>query len=128
MWVLFNLARNVSRFLELGGSIRQILETLTKWWMPEVRGYSCSVRGCRGPYKGDPFDFVAAYLIPKDLWYIIPAQKIRGQGSIALYPNLKKAKYGPYKEAWHLLRRKPSEIIIGSIQGCAEEFAPGHYG
>ena len=50
-------------------------------------GYSCTVRGCRGPYKGDPFDFVAAYLIPEDVWYIIPAEKIRGQGSIALYPQ-----------------------------------------
>jgi len=30
-------------------------------------GYSCSVRGCRGPYEGDPFDFLAAYLIPEDL-------------------------------------------------------------
>jgi len=88
-------------------------------------GYSCSVRGCRGPNKGDPFDFVAAYLIPKNLWYIIPAEKIRGQGSIALYPNLKKSKYGPYKEAWHLLRKKPGEVIIGSIKACAEEFAPG---
>ena len=87
-------------------------------------GYSCTVRGCRGPYEGDPFDFVAAYLIPKDLWYIIPAEKVRGQGSIALYPNLKKSKYGPYKEAWHLLRNKSGEVIIGSIQACAEEFAP----
>jgi hypothetical protein len=67
-------------------------------------GYSCTVRGCRGPYEGDPFDFLAAYLIPEDLWYIIPAEKIRGQGSIALHPRLKTSKYGEYKEAWHLLR------------------------
>ena len=53
-------------------------------------GYSCSVRGCRGPYEGDPFDFVAAYLILENLWYIIPAEMIRGQGSIAVYPKLKK--------------------------------------
>ena len=67
-------------------------------------GYSCTVRGCRGPYEGDPFDFVAAYLIPLDLWYIIPAAKCQGQGSIALYPRLKKSKYGMYKGAWYLLR------------------------
>ena len=58
---------------------------------------------CRGPYEGDSFDFVAAYLIPKDLWYIIPEEMIRGQGSIAVYPRLKKSKYGRYREAWHLL-------------------------
>jgi len=33
-------------------------------------GYSCTVRGCRGPYEGDPFDFLAAYLIPVDMWYL----------------------------------------------------------
>ncbi len=57
-------------------------------------GYSCTVRGCRGPYEGDPFDFLAAYLIPVDMWYIIPAERFSGQGSIALYPQLKKSKYG----------------------------------
>ena len=44
------------------------------------RGYSCTVRGCRGPYTGDPFDFVAAYLIPEDTWYIIPRKRFQGQG------------------------------------------------
>ncbi len=81
-------------------------------------GYSCTVRGCRGPYEGDPFDFLAAYVIPEDLWYIIPAEKIRGQGSIALYPRLKRSKYGEFKEAWHLLR----EGKVDRIQACAEEF------
>jgi hypothetical protein len=45
-----------------------------------------------------------------------------GQGSIALYPKLKTAKYGPYKEAWHLLRNeeaKPSRV--GWIEASVEE-------
>jgi hypothetical protein len=81
-------------------------------------GYSCSVRGCRGPYEGDPFDFVAAYLIPEDLWYIIPAEKVQGQGSVALYPHLKHSKYGQYKEAWGLLRRLAR---IDHLEGCAAQ-------
>ena len=83
-------------------------------------GYSCTVRGCRGPYEGDLFDFIAAYLIPEDLWYIIPADRVRGQGSIALYPQLKRSKYGPYKEAWELLRH-PGRI--DRIEGCAPDEA-----
>jgi hypothetical protein len=79
-------------------------------------GYSCTVRGCRGPYEGDMFDYVAAYLIPENLWYIIPEEMIRGQGSIAVYPRLKKSKYGRYREAWHLLG-------AGVIQACAESSA-----
>jgi hypothetical protein len=80
-------------------------------------GYSCSVRGCRGPYEGDPFDFVAAYLILENLWYIIPAEVIRGQGSIAVYPRLKKSKYARYREAWYLLLGRAGKV--GSIEACA---------
>lgn len=67
-------------------------------------GYSCSVRGSRGAYVGDPFDFVAVYVVPEDVWFIIPADRFAGQGSIAVYPHLKKSKYGPYMGAWGLLK------------------------
>src|SRR5579862_2848714 len=80
-------------------------------------GYSCSVRGWSGPYEGDPFDFLAVYVIPEDVWYIIPAVKFHMQGSIALYPRLKKSKYGSYKEAWQLLRP-----VVDRIEACAEGF------
>ncbi len=83
-------------------------------------GYSCSVRGSKGPYEGDAFDFVAAYLIPEDEWYIIPAEKIKGQGSIALYPRLGRAKYRAFCEAWSLLK---GESLVGDIQACADESA-----
>jgi len=96
----------------------QVKSTMFK----EKDGYSCTVRGCRGPYVGDPFDFVAAYLIPEDVWYIIPAAKFEGQGSIGLYPRLKKSKYGRYKEAWHLLRgKRQGGRWIGSIEAYAGE-------
>jgi hypothetical protein len=83
-------------------------------------GYTVTVRDSHGgPYAGDPFDFVAAYVIPEDIWYIIPAERIRGQGNVGLYPWLKKSKYGEYKEAWHLLR----EGRVGMIQACVEGVA-----
>jgi len=85
-------------------------------------GYSCTVRGSNGPYEGDPFEYLAAYVFQEDMWYIIPAELVVGQGSIALYPKLKGAKYGPYKEAWHLLRRqgtKPGRV--DRIEACGEE-------
>jgi hypothetical protein len=36
---------------------------------------------------GDPFDFVAVYVVPEDIWYIIPEAVLRGQGSVAVYPH-----------------------------------------
>ena len=84
-------------------------------------GYSCTVRGSDGPYEGDPFEYLAAYIFQEELWYIIPAELVVGQGSVALYPKLKRAKYEPYKEAWHLLRAGREPARVDRIMACAEE-------
>jgi len=85
-------------------------------------GYSCTVRGSDGPYEGDPFEYLAAYVFQDDLWYIIPAELVVGQGSIALYPKLKGAKYAPYKEAWGSLRRglPAATHWVDRIEACVE--------
>jgi hypothetical protein len=86
-------------------------------------GYSCTVRGSAGPYEDNAFDFLAAYVIPEDTWYIIPAEQIRGQGSIALYPQLKKSKYGKYREAWQLLREHRVAMIEACEDGGLEDWS-----
>jgi hypothetical protein len=49
-------------------------------------------------------DFVAAYVIPVDLWYILPSRlATRLCGQISLAPHRPCHKYAPYLEAWHLL-------------------------
>jgi hypothetical protein len=90
-------------------------------------GYSCTVRGSEGPYQGDPFDYLAAYVFQEDMWYIIPAEMVVGQGSIALYPRLKRSKYGVYKEAWDRLRgpARVDRIEAYADETFAEDFAGG---
>ena len=78
----------------------QVKSTLSK----EKNGYLCTVRGGHQAYAAGSFDFLAAYVIPADAWYIIPAPVIQGKECIALYPNLRTAKYEQYREAWALLR------------------------
>lgn len=81
-------------------------------------GYVCTVRGGHKAYPAGSFDFVAAYAVPEDSWYIIPAALIRGKRSITLFPNSKKALYEPYREAWHLLRE-----AAGGAEEVMEESA-----
>ena len=85
-------------------------------------GYSCSVRGSDGPYEGDPFEYCAVYVFQEELWYIIPAELVVGQGSVALYPKLKTAKYEPYREAWHLLKRGSPALKyeVGDVHAVAD--------
>jgi len=69
-------------------------------------GYVCRVQpsDISKPYHLGEFDFLAAYVITEDVWYIIPARLVvRRTDTIRLYPSAPTGKYEPYKEAWHLL-------------------------
>ena len=52
--------------------------------MQNGKGYVCSVKSNNKTYRAGAFDFLAAYVIPEDAWYIVPAKLIRGLGSICL--------------------------------------------
>ena len=67
-------------------------------------GYMCTVRKNNQRYKPGSFDFLAAYVIPEDVWYIIPAEKFAGRATLILDSNSGEAKYEEYREAWALLR------------------------
>ncbi len=91
-------------------------------------GYICSVCSSHKPYPAGSFDFVAAYVIREDAWYIIPEKEIRGLKSISLCTVGAEAKYEPYREAWGLLR-KASEIRepeSGGERDAAPETAAAH--
>jgi len=47
----------------------QVKSTLSQ----PITGYVCSVQGKYQPYAAGSFDFLAAYVILADAWYIIPA-------------------------------------------------------
>jgi hypothetical protein len=83
-------------------------------------GYNCSACSSHKPYPKGSFDFVAAYVILEDAWYIIPEKEIRGLKSISLCTTGlgSEAKYEKYREAWGLLR-KASEI--GDAAGSVEQ-------
>lgn len=66
------------------------------------KGFVCAVKSNNKTYRAGAFDFVAAYVIPEDAWYIVPAKLIRGQQSICLCSP--EGRYEQYREAWHVLR------------------------
>ncbi len=67
-------------------------------------GYSCSVKHNNQAYPRGSFDFVAAYVIPEDMWYIVPAGKLGKRTTMIIGSDAKQAMYEEYREAWHLLR------------------------
>lgn len=71
------------------------------------KAYNCHLHGGRVYYTPEHLDFIAAYIIPLDLWYIVPAAvALTGQKRLYLTPEYRQSIYEPYREAWHLLRRR----------------------
>jgi PD-(D/E)XK endonuclease len=84
-------------------------------------GYACTLKDSKGKYRGSPFEFLAAYVIATDTWFIVPGKKVRGMSNIVLYPHSQRAKYTPYQEAWHLLRADNSDPEPIEIMACVDE-------
>jgi len=69
------------------------------------RYYICSFRTVGKPYREEQIDFFAVYVVPEDLWYILPAKVvIRIKGNLLLAPDRHQHKYERYRESWHLLK------------------------
>jgi hypothetical protein len=76
-------------------------------------GYSIAVAriGYHRPmvqYSAREIDFIAAYVVPHDAWYIVPVSEIGSSTQIHLYPEgetrTSGAHFEKYREAWDLLR------------------------
>jgi hypothetical protein len=65
--------------------------------------YKCHLDHNGIPYTRDEIDLFAAYVIPANVFYILPLAATNNQPDILLTPNKKNSKYAQYKEAWHLL-------------------------
>jgi hypothetical protein len=57
-------------------------------------------------YSARDVDFFAFYVIPKDVWYIVPFADVEARCSIVLNPNRpsRDRRFGRYREAWHMLQ------------------------
>ena len=73
-------------------------------------GYSCAIRKQGRSYARGAFDFVAAYVVQEDVWYIIPASKVARKKSVGLCSDSMHAKYEQYREAWRLLREAAAAV------------------
>jgi hypothetical protein len=67
------------------------------------------------PYDPSEVDFMAAYVIPEDSWFIIPIALACNRTSLLLSPRRRRqgrCPYDHYREAWHLFRQ-PDGLIFG---------------
>jgi len=70
--------------------------------------YRVKATGWRDAYTADDIDFIAAHIVPENLWYIVPIESFANRKGLRFYPhNGRKALYEKYREAWCLLTCPP---------------------
>jgi hypothetical protein len=62
------------------------------------------------PDRESDFDILAVYVIPKDVWYLLPSSIAAGRAAIRVVPGDNRNRYERYQEAWHLLRDQKDAI------------------
>src|SRR5580704_18404131 len=86
------------------GLLRVQVKSATRY--AETR-YRVKTTGASGRvYTSKEIDFFVAYVVPENLWYIIPVQAIGQRKGIRFYPTTRrqsKAMFEKYREAWCLL-------------------------
>jgi hypothetical protein len=60
-------------------------------------------------YTPDDIDFLAAHVVPQDVWYIVPIHAFQGSPFLYFYPGNphSRGRYEKYREAWCLLTCTP---------------------
>lgn len=88
--------------VESGGTVFKVQVKSTSFRDNRCNAYVCATHRHRRPYSKDEVDFVAAYIISEDAWYIVPLSAVTGR-QISLNPRFRRNKYRRYREAWDLL-------------------------
>jgi hypothetical protein len=86
------------------------VKSIATTYPPGSHGYrtaSCHSRGsCKDlPYTADEIDFFVAYIVPLDIWYVIPVHLVTPVLGLCFYPSGSRlgGRFEPYREAWHLM-------------------------
>jgi hypothetical protein len=122
-----------------GDSLRYdfILDNGSRLWRVQVkctesiraRAYETratySVGSGRAVYTRADIDFLAAHVVPLDIWYILPVEVCTPAPMLRFYPHrtAKKMRLEPYREAWHLLQSADSKEADSKAAGLRERQA-----
>jgi hypothetical protein len=70
--------------------------------------------GVQVPYTKSEVDFVVAYILPDDTWYVLPVRELAQRETVSFCPkgSSRQDHFGYFREAWHLLR-EPDGLVFG---------------
>ena len=93
-----------------------IVDVAGRCWRVQVKSaHSSSVNGyafhaCgnvyRKRYSPLDIDFIVGYVVPDDVWYVIPIAVFRTITTVKVFPSSRRrmSRYEKYRDAWHYFR------------------------
>src|ERR1700688_111292 len=90
---------------------------------------TCTTGKGRAVYTKKDIDFIAAHVVPLDIWYIIPVEACTPAPMLRFYPHrkAKRMRLEKYREAWHLLDPPLPNPPTITIHACIDENYPEGY-
>ncbi len=88
--------------VESGGTVYKVQVKSTRFRHLGCKSHVCVAARTKKPYKKKEVNFIAAYVVDEDVWYIIPLHVIPGR-FVYLNPRYRHNTYRRYREAWDLL-------------------------
>jgi len=81
------------------------------FWRVQVKGgsycegskYQAGPGGQGKPFTKEDMDFVVVHVVPLDVWYVIPIEKVEGLVKLWFNPRSTRARFEKYREAWCLM-------------------------
>ena len=68
------------------------------------RGYGVKVSGNRDSYTEGDIDFLVTYIVPENIWYVIPIGAVQGLSRLWFFPDSRRgSRFEMYREAWCLM-------------------------
>ena len=86
-----------------------ILDSGHAFWRIQVKStarnsgsrYRVRGGGCNSRYTSDEIDFLIAYIIPENLWYVVPVAALASRIALSFYPSGgSNGRLEKYREAW----------------------------
>ena len=80
--------------------------------------YRVKAGGWKSTYTGDEIDFLVAYIVPEDLWYVVPIAAFASRKGLRFYPHSgRNALLEKYREAWCLMACPP-DTAVDDLVSC----------
>ncbi len=86
-------------------------------YVARTQSYAVNAKGSQNKaYTTEQIDFLVAYIVVEDAWYVIPIGAFAPRKVLKFYPSVceqkNRGRYEKYREAWDLMKARPGNANL----------------